>query len=149
MLFWVLNNVQDFISDENDILIPKSVRPIVEYEDTRLGERKGAKRQFRIGNLHVREYNEYYAAHLDKIDPNKDALGHLMVDAPQYVIAILAAISVGRLVSGVVYNDKVNNHNKNGFPFSNELVAGWIAGSICYIASNIVKGIIKRKESIK
>ena len=144
MLFWVLNNVQDFISDENDILIPKSVRPIVEYEDTRLGERKGAKRQFRIGNLHIREYNEYYAAHLDKIDPNKDALGHLMVDAPQYVIAILAAISVGRLVSGVVYNDKMHNHNKNGFPFSNELVGCWIesstAGTICYIVSNIVKG---------
>lgn len=145
--------MQSFVSDENEILIPKSVRPIIEYEDTRLGERKGAKRQFRLGNLHIREYNEYYTAHIDKIDPRKDALGHLIVDAPQYVIAVLAAISVGRHVSSVLYNDKMNNHNREKFPFSDELVTGWIAGSIggsiCYIASNIVKGIIKRTECTK
>jgi hypothetical protein len=149
MLFWVLNNMQNFVSDENEILIPKSVRPIIEYEDTLLGERKGAKKQFRLGNLHIREYNEYYTAHVDKIDPNKDAFGHLMVDAPQYVMAILAAISVGRHVSSVVYNDKMNNHNKKEFAFNTGLVTGSIAGSICYIASNIVKGIIKRTECIK
>jgi hypothetical protein len=153
MLFWVLNNVQNFVSDENDIIIPKSVRPIVEYEDTRLGESNGAERQFRVGNLHIREYNQYYTAHIDRIDPNKDAFGHLIVDAPQYVIAILAAVSIGRHVSSVVYNDKMSNHNKKGSPFSNEPLTGWIAGSIagsiCYIASNIVKGIIKRTECIK
>jgi hypothetical protein len=141
--------VQNFVSDENDIVIPKSVRPIVEYNETHLGEKRGANRQFRIGNLHIREYDEYYTAHIDKIDPSKDAFGHLLVDAPQYLVAILAAIYLGRHVNSVIYNDKINNYKK-GFPLSNELtvgcIAGSITGSISYIASNIVKGIIKRIE---
>jgi hypothetical protein len=142
MLFQVLNNVQHFVSDENDIVIPKSVRPIIEYEETHLGERKGANRQFRLGNLHIREYDEHYTAHMDKIDPNKDALGHLLVDAPQYLVAILTAISVGGHVSSIIYNDNINNYKKKGFPLSNELIvgciAGSIAGSISYIASKIL-----------
>src|ERR687885_140092 len=110
MLIYHLNYVRHFVSDENEIVIPKSVRPIIDYEESQLGERKGATRQFRLGNLHIREYDEYYTAHMDKVDPNKDALGHLLFDAPHYLVAILAAISVGINVGSIIH---INSSNKN------------------------------------
>src|ERR687885_2281101 len=152
MLIYDLNHVQHFVNDENDIVIPKSVRPIIDYEETQLGDRKGATRQFRLGNLHIREYNEYYTAHMDKIDPNKDALGHLLFDAPEYLVAILAAICVGTRIGSIIHN---NNNNKNivkkvkSRP-NNEILPGYIscsiAGLMSYFMGNIIKGIIKRIE---
>ena len=153
MLICDLNHVQRFVSDENDIVIPKSVRPIIDYEETQLGDRKGATRQFRLGNLHVREYNEYYTAHVDKIDPNKDALGHLLFDAPQYLVALLAAISVGTRVASIIHNNSKNIVKKSRHQPNNEIisacVSGSIAGSMSYFMDNIVKGIIKRIECTK
>lgn len=150
MLIYHLNHVHRFVSDENDIVIPKSVRPIIDYEETQLGDRKGATRQFRLGNLHVREYNEYYTAHVDKIDPNKDALGHLLFDAPQYLVAILAAISVGSCVASIIHNNNKNIVKKCRYQPNNEIFAGCIAdsiaGSVSYFVGIIVKGIIKRIE---
>ena len=155
MLICDLNHVQHFVSNENDIVIPKSVRPIIDYEETRLGDIKGATRQFRLGNLHIREYNEYYTAHMDKIDPNKDALGHLLFDAPEYLVAILAAISVGINVGNIIHT---NSSNKNivkdvGSQPNNEIFSGCISGSIAglmsYSIDNIVKKLIKRIECTK
>jgi len=150
MLIYHLNHVQHFVRDVNDIVIPKSVRPIIDYEETQLGDRKGATRQFRLGNLHVREYNEYYTAHMDKIDPNIDALGHLLFDAPQYLVAILAATSVGRRVDSIVQNNNKNIVKNSRYQPNNAImadcIAGSIAGSVSYFMAIIVKEIIKRIE---
>ena len=155
MLIYHLNHVQHFVSYQNDIVIPKSVRPIIDYEETQLGDRKGATRQFRIGNLHIREYHEYYTAHMDKIDPNKDALGHLLFDAPEYLVAILAAISVGTRVGSIINNNSSNKNivKKGRSQPNNEIFFGCISGSIAglmsYFIGNIVKEIIKRIECTK
>jgi hypothetical protein len=155
MLIYDLNHVQHFVSYENDIVIPKSVRPIIDYEETQLGDRRGATRQFRLGNLHIREYNEYYTAHMDKIDPNKDALGHLLFDAPEYLVAILAAISVGRRVVSIVHNNSSGKNivKKGGSQPNNDIFLSCISGSIAdltsYLMCNIVKEIIKRIECTK
>jgi hypothetical protein len=142
--------VQYFVLDDNDMIIPKSVRPIIDYEETYLGEKKGANRQFRFGNLHIREYDEYYTVHRDKIDPTKDPFGHLLVDAPEYLAAILSAVVVGRQVGSIIYN---NDKNERSVFNNNAIIAGCIAGSIAgsisYITSNIVKRIIKRTECTK
>jgi hypothetical protein len=79
-----------FLDDEGNILVPKSVRPIVDYEITMLGEKKGSIRQFRYGNLHVREYDNYYSVHSDIIDPRVDPLGHLMIDTPHIMKGIVS-----------------------------------------------------------
>ena len=79
-----------FLDDEGNILVPKSVRPIVDYEITMLGEKKGSIRQYRYGNLHVREYDNYYSVHSDIIDPRVDPLGHLMIDTPQIMEGIVS-----------------------------------------------------------
>ena len=62
----------NYIDGEGSIIVPKSVRPIIDYEETFLGTQKGAKKQFRYGKLHIREYNDYYIVHMDKVDPRKD-----------------------------------------------------------------------------
>jgi hypothetical protein len=75
------------IDGNANIIVPKSVRPIIDYEETYLGNKEGANRQFRLGTLHIREYDDYYAVHRDKIDPRTDPLGHLLLDAPEYLIS--------------------------------------------------------------
>ena len=52
----------NFIDGDGNILIPKSVRPIVDLNTTILGEKKGCKKQYRYGNLHIREYDSHYSA---------------------------------------------------------------------------------------
>lgn len=76
-----------------DIEVPKDVRPIMldEAKETRLGDKRGAKKQYRYGNLHIREYNDKYTVHMDKVDPRKDPLGHLVHDAPEVLVGIAAA----------------------------------------------------------
>ena len=81
-------NVNFFDADGN-VLVPKSVRPIMDYDITVLGERRGSVRQYRHGNLHVREYETYYSVHFDNIDPRSDPLGHLMIDTPHFMKGIM------------------------------------------------------------
>ena len=83
-----------FVDDDGSIIVPKSVRPIIEYSPTALGEGCGALRQFRAGKLHIREYDNYYSVHSDKVDPLKDPLGHLIFDAPEYLVGMLSGFSI-------------------------------------------------------
>jgi hypothetical protein len=90
-----------FIDNDGNIIVPKTVRPLMEYEPTILGEKKGSIKQYRHGNLHIREYDNYYSVHYDKIDPRNDPFGHILVDASKYFpgIMVLSALSnylVGR-----------------------------------------------------
>ena len=85
-----------FLDDEGNILVPKSVRPIIDYEVTLLGEKKGSVRQYRYGNLHVREYDSYYSVHVDNVDPRVDPLGHLMIDAPHFMKGILSLATAAK-----------------------------------------------------
>lgn len=79
-----------FIDNEGNIIVPKTVRPLIEYKPTILGEKKGSIKQYRHGNLHIREYENHYSVHYDKIDPREDPLGHVMVDARKYFPGVVA-----------------------------------------------------------
>ena len=83
-----------FVDEQGSIIVPKSVRPIIDYPEIVLGNRCGASRQFRLGKLHIREYDNYYSVHSDKISPINDPLGHIIADAPEYLVGILSGISV-------------------------------------------------------
>ncbi len=78
-----------FVDNEGNILVPKTVRPLMEYKPTMLGEKKGSKKQYRHGKLHIREYDDCYSVHYDKIDPHKDPFGHILVDASRYIPGIM------------------------------------------------------------
>jgi hypothetical protein len=81
------------MDEDGNILVPKDVRPIIEYEKTYLGTGRGAIRQYRYKNLHIREYRDHYSVHSDRVDPRLDPLGHLLVDAPEYLVPLAIAVS--------------------------------------------------------
>ena len=95
-----------FIDEEGNIIVPKDIRPIIGYNETYLGNRKGARRQFRYKNLHIREYRRYYTVHVDRVDPRKDPIGHLLIDAPEFLAGIIFIISIGGLVGSFVNQQK-------------------------------------------
>jgi hypothetical protein len=130
-----------YIDDEGSIIVPKSVRPTIEYEETLLGNKKGAKRQFRYKNLHIREYGDYYTVHMDKVDPRKDPFRHLLIDAPEFLVGLISAVSMGKLV-GFAFSDnnRTEDKNKKGTQLSNAIAAGAITS---YMARNIFKKLIR------
>jgi hypothetical protein len=94
--------------DDGEIEVPKSVRPIMldAAQETRLGERRGAKKQYRYGNLHIREYDDKYVVHVDRVDPRKDPLGHLLKDSPETLLGIASGIYFGKKVGSEVYSKR-------------------------------------------
>jgi hypothetical protein len=137
-----------FVGDDGSIMVPKAVRPIIEYSPTALGSGCGALRQFRAGKLHIREYNSYYSVHSDKIDPLDDPLGHLIIDAPEYLVGILSGLSVYSTLKDKSINaskkDKANlNSNslsdigaKDGTP---PYLAGIFAAYTAYALAKAIK----------
>jgi hypothetical protein len=57
------------------------------FEETILGEPKGALKQFRgPQGSHILEYEKEWVLHRDKIDPRFDPVGHLINDAPHVLV---------------------------------------------------------------
>jgi hypothetical protein len=133
-----------YIDGEGSIIVPKSVRPIIDYKETSLGNKNGAKRQFRYGNLHIREYDDdYYTVHRDKIDPREDSSGHLSIDASEYLARTISAAFVGYKVSQEVYHrSKAKGKNQRTALYDTILsgcLAGSTAGSVSYIVTNTIR----------
>ena len=108
----------EFVDEDGSIIVPKSVRPIIEYSQTALGSSSGALRQFRAGKLHIREYGSHYSVHSDKIDPQIDPLGHLIVDAPEYLVGMLSGISV----YSIIRESSINHSKRNSANSSSDSV---------------------------
>jgi hypothetical protein len=133
----------EFIDSDGNIIVPKAVRPIIDLKETPLGSKKGAKRQYRFGALHIREYDTHYSVHTDIVDPSTDPLGHLLVDAPEYLAGAAAAFIVGRGLGTSVYN----THKKEGMSTKDAAVdavlsgyiAGAAAGNIIFRIANLLK----------
>ena len=119
----------EFVDSDGNIIVPKSVRPIIELKETILGGKKGARRQFRQGTLHIREFDTHYAVHVDKVDPLKSPLAHLIVDAPEYIVGAAAAALVAKQAGVTVYNRRrIEGRSKRDAAIE-AAVAGYIAGS--------------------
>jgi hypothetical protein len=133
----------EFVDADDNIIVPKDVRPIVDLKETAVGGKKGAKRQYRYGNLHIRDYDTHYTVHMDKVNPLTNPLGHLLVDAPEYIAGAVAAVIVGRRVGAAIYR----KHKKEGKSTRDAAIdaalAGYIAGSsagnIVFNAANSIK----------
>jgi hypothetical protein len=76
---------------DDSFLVSKKVLPSIDgfgFVETVLGDPEGCLRQYRNANrLHVREYEDYFEIHEDKIDPRVDPLGHLIRDSPETLVA--------------------------------------------------------------
>jgi hypothetical protein len=147
--------MEHYIDDEGNVIVSKSIRPIIEYPETILGSRRGAKRQFRYGKLHIREYDEYYTTHMDKIDPREDPIGHLMIDAPEYLVGLLCAISIAKHVVSSLGNRSNLNAPDVHKPLESRLtnntlptsIFGLIFCTASYIAGNLIKNFISNLKS--
>lgn len=138
----------EFIDGDGNIIVPKAVRPIIDLKETPLGSKKGANKQYRYGNLHIRDYDTHYSVHTDTVDPLNNPLGHLLVDAPEYLAGATAAFIVGRYLGTTVYNicKKEGNSTKDA-AIGAAVLAGYIAGSA---AGNLVFNMassLKNKRS--
>ena len=119
----------------DEIEVPKELREFMldGAEETILGQKNGAKKQYRYGNLHIREYDDKFLVHTDKIDPRKDPLGHLVFDAPEVLIGLSCAIFGG---SKIAKNFIDKNKTKST---TSILLSSIISGYVGYYASKKIK----------
>ena len=92
-----------------EIEIPKELGSFIleKAEETSLGQKNGATKQYRYGNLHIREYDDKFLVHTDKVDPRKNAFAHLVSDAPEVLIGLASAvIGGGKVASYMKKNNK-------------------------------------------
>ena len=122
----------------DEIEVPKELREFMldGAEETHLGQKNGAIKQYRYGNLHIREYDDKFLVHTDRIDPRKDPMGHLIVDAPEVLVGIACAMFGGSYVAKNIFK---NNNSNNGSIVSS-LISSAFAGYLGFMASKKIKG---------
>ena len=137
----------EFIDEDGSIIVPKAIRPIVGLKETVLGGKDGAKRQYRYGKLHIRDYDTHYTVHMDRVDPITNPFGHLLIDAPEYLAGAAAAIIVGKRVGTTLYQKRRKEGKGTRDAAIEAAVAGYLAGSS---AGNLVfdaaSSMKKRRE---
>lgn len=124
----------------DEIEVPIEVRPFMleKAEETRLGQKNGANKQYRYGNLHIREYDDKYLLHMDKVDPRKNPLGHLVVDAPEVLVGLATAVFGGKKIASEIY--KMQKNNKHAKSLS--LVTGFLASvALGYLGYSLIKKV--------
>ncbi|MGB0856106.1 MAG: hypothetical protein ACPGQP_03695 [Nitrosopumilus sp.] len=118
---------------EDEIEVPKELREFMlkDAEETFLGQKNGAQKQYRYGNLHIREYDNKFLVHTDKIDPRKNPIGHLVQDAPEVLIGLASAIFGGSQVAKRISNKQT--------ALTVGLISSIISGYVGYIATKKIK----------
>ena len=125
----------------DEIEIPKELREFMleDAEETFLGQKNGAQRQYRYGNLHIREYNDKFLVHNDRIDPRIDPVGHLVRDAPEVLIGLACAVFGGSQIAKKLYNKKSKNST-----LAFGLITSVISGYIGYAATKKIKNYLEK-----
>ncbi|MDC0886160.1 hypothetical protein OAR90_03645 [Nitrosopumilus sp.] len=120
----------------DEIEVPKELREFMleEAEETILGQKNGAQKQYRYGNLHIREYDDKFLVHTDKIDPRVNPIGHLVHDAPEVLIGLACGI-----FTGVHSAKKFSKKNSNKINLVNILTSSLISGYLAYTATKKIK----------
>jgi len=124
----------------DEIEVPKELREFMleEAEETFLGQKNGAKKQYRYGNLHVREYDDKFLVHNDRIDPRKDPIGHLVYDAPEVLIGLACAIFGSSQIT-----KKVMNTNSKKSTLTSGLFSSIISGYVGYLITKKIKNYLE------
>lgn len=124
----------------DEIEVPKELREFMleRAEETFLGQKNGAKKQYRYGNLHIREYDDKFLVHTDRIDPRVDPIGHLLKDAPEVLIGLGCAVVAGSKIGSLFLNKK----SKKNF-LSSGIISSLVAGYLGYYATKKIKNYLE------
>lgn len=89
------------LSKHVDLKVESWQVPVIpEYFEERIGDNDGQVSDFGVKiddgrSIHVKVYESYYKIHWDQKDPNTNPLGHLVYDAPHWLlIALIVTIGV-------------------------------------------------------
>ncbi len=125
----------------DEIEVPKELREFMleQAEETILGQKNGSNKQYRYGNLHIREYDDKFLVHTDKIDPRKDPMGHLVYDAPEVLIGLACAIFGGSQIT-----KKITNKNSKKLTITSGLIFSIISGYVGYLATKKIKNYLEK-----
>ena len=124
----------------DEIKVPKELREFMleNAEETLLGEKNGAYKQYRYGNLHIREYADKFLVHNDRIDPRKDPVGHLVYDAPEVLVGLACAIFGGSQIA-----KKISSRNSEKLTAISRLTSSLISGYLGYLATKKIKNYLE------
>lgn len=127
----------------DEIEVPKELREFMleDAEETILGQKNGAKKQYRYGNLHIREYGDKFLVHTDKVDPRKDPIDHLIYDAPEVLIGLACAIFGGSQIAKKFVETKLHRPT-----LANQMICSVIVGYLGYNAAKKLKIIWSKKN---
>ena len=119
-----------------EIEIPKELGSFIldKAQETQLGQKDGAKKQYRYKNLHIREYDDKYLVHTDRVDPRNNALAHLVLDAPEVLVGLASAVIGGGKVASYM---KKNNKNSIVPGVLASLVFGYLGFSLTKKIKNL------------
>ena len=124
----------------DEIKVPKELREFMleEAKETLLGQKNGANRQYRYGNLHIREYDEEFLVHTDKVDPRKNPIGHLVYDAPEVLVGLAFGILTGSQIA-----KKFLNKKSNKFVIASGLTTSVVSGYLGYAIAKKIKDYLE------
>ncbi|MEM3267842.1 MAG: hypothetical protein QXR69_04045, partial [Conexivisphaerales archaeon] len=80
-----------------EIVVRKSLMPELPdtFKESMLGYPHGSIKQYRDDTgVHVREYKDKFVIHIDRVDPRKSLLGHLVSDSPETILQLFFFIPI-------------------------------------------------------
>jgi hypothetical protein len=124
----------------DEIEVPKELREFMleEAKETILGQKNGAEKQYRYGNLHIREYSDKFLVHTDKIDPRINPLGHLVYDAPEVLIGLACGI-----FTGVNIAKKFSKSHSEKISLASILASSAMSGYLAYTTTKKIKNFLE------
>jgi len=125
---------------DDEIEVPKELREFMleEAEETILGQKNGAEKQYRYGNLHIREYDDKFLVHNDRIDPRKDPIGHLVYDAPEVLIGLACGIFGSSQIT-----KRIMNKDSKKLSVTSGLISSIISGYLGYLTTKKIKNYLR------
>lgn len=125
----------------DEIEVPKELRPFMleKAEETLLGHKNDAIKQYRYGNLHIREYGDKYLVHTDKVDPRKNPFGHLALDAPEYLVGLASGVLGGAKVASYLYKNSKKTKKDKQISTAAGIISSLAIGYVGYRLAKKIK----------
>ena len=92
-------------------------------------------KQYRYGNLHIREYPDKFLVHTDRVDPREDPLGHLIRDAPEILIGMACGLFTGLKVAKQ-FQDKKSS-------IATGIISSLVSGYLGYVGTKKIKNYLE------